>query len=198
MKKTLLLLLMAVSAPYFAGDDDLYEPIYPQIEVGKYEDHMHDQNVHFYYFSNCAVDGFGDVDPFYHLPLDHSDMCNIRDLLNKLSSKGVPSLLKNAKSLYSLGGKIERVHPVRFIGYIASHHDLRHKLRIISETSFKWNSFVKGFGKRASLEVNHGNFYQYLPGFYHSLSHLPVDRNVVDELLHNRNWSGLLHYLITL
>ncbi|PCI76078.1 hypothetical protein COB21_04825 [Candidatus Aerophobetes bacterium] len=197
MKSFLLSLLLLVANVSCYGDDP-YAEIYPRIESGQFSDHLVDQNVHFYYFSNCADDGAYNIEPFYHLTLEHSDICNIRDLLAKMSEKGKMSLLKNAKSLYSLGDKINRVHPVRFIGYIVSQHDLRKKLRKISESSFKWNHFAKGFGKRAQHEINNGNFYQYLPGFYDSLSHLPLEREVVDSLIHHRNWHGLLHYFISL
>ncbi len=170
----------------------------PTIDSEDFSSHIMDQNVHFYYFTDCAYGDGASVEPFYNLLLEHSDICNIHDLLSKMSDKGVVSLLKNAKSLHSLGDKIRRVHPLRFIGYICSQHDLRKKMRAISESSFKWNQFVSGFGERLEQEIKNGNFHQYLPGFHDSLKHLPVDVNVVDQLMYSHNWDGLVRYFMNM
>lgn len=197
MMKHIVFAFLLIFSTSFA-DEPWHDAMQPNIDIEDFSAHLDDQNVHFYYFSQCSHEGHGDVEPFYHLTLEHSDICNIHDLLSKMSSKGKLSLLKNAPSLYSLGNKIRRVHPLRFGGYIFSQHDLRKKMRTISESSFKWNNFINGFGERMDKEIKKGNFYQYLPGFHDSLRHLPMDRGVVEQLIENRNWNGLVRYCINL
>ena len=198
MKHIVFAFLLIVSTSF--AEESWHDVMQPSVDFEGLSAHLDDQNVHFYYFSQCAHDGDGDgdVEPFYYLVLEHSDICNIHDLLAKMSSKGVFSLLKNAKSLYSLGDKIRRVHPLRFSGYIFSQHDLRKKMKTISESSFKWNNFINGFGDRMDKEIRQGNFYHHLPGFYDSLKHLPMDRSAVEQLIESRNWNGLARYFINL
>ena len=82
---------------------------------------------------------------FYALALSPDDQDNIRYIVRAMGKDNLVQLAWNKGTLEKKGKKIEHVHPMRFIGYILSQHDLRESLRKIRKSSFKWDHFIGGF-----------------------------------------------------
>jgi hypothetical protein len=87
------------------------------------------------------------------------------------------------------GKKIEHVHPMRFIGYILSHSELRSCLRTIKKSSFKWDAFVAGFSRRMKEEMANNNVYVHIPGLCQQIN---GNQEVITRLIHKKDWEGLI------
>lgn len=131
-------------------------------------------------------------DYFYQLPLNEKEKRLIKTIITTMAEKNIFQLAFEKGSLEKKGKKINQVHPLRFIGYIFSTPELKSALKIIKKSSFKWDAFLDGFSKRMSLEYQHNNLVQYVPGF----SQLVGEQ--MEEVLHfikKKDWEGLVLFL---
>lgn len=136
---------------------------------------------------------------FYSLPISQADQDNISKLIKTMGRSGPIDLLKKAKEMEKLGDKLNHVHPLRFIGYIYSHPQLKDDMSKIMDNVFKRGGFLNGHGKkegfshRMSREMHHNNLMHYLPGFTQSLG---ISEDEISSFFHHHDWEGLLRRLI--
>jgi hypothetical protein len=130
---------------------------------------------------------------FYQLPLSSREMDIIDTIITTMAKDNLIQLAFNRRSIEKKGKKIEHVHPLRFMGHIMSTKSLREHARVIKKSSFKWDAFVDGFGKRMKEELGHNNVYQHVPGFAQLVAAKP---DHINHYIHKRDWDGLVKSLL--
>jgi len=129
------------------------------------------------------------IDTFYDLRLTESDQKNIEKLIKKLADTGLLSLLLNKREMEKLGDKVRPVHPLRFIGFILSRHDLKKRLPKIRDSHFKWKNFIGGFSERMDIESKKDNIYPHVAGFSHLTG---ISESRVRSYLDRSDWEGFV------
>ncbi len=132
-------------------------------------------------------------EPFYQLPLSEKEMRFIKIIITTMAEKNVLQLAFEKHSLEKKGKKIHHVHPLRFMGYILSHPQLKHCLKSIKKSSFKWDAFIDGFAKRMKEELSRGNVYQHVPGFAQLVGSTPEH---VNHYIEKKDFVGLVKSLM--
>ena len=126
---------------------------------------------------------------FYQLPITEKEKRLIYSIITTIAEKNILQLAFIKRSVEKKGRKIEHVHPMRFMGYILSHSELRSCLRTIKKSSFKWDAFISGFSRRMKEELANDNVYIHIPGFCQQIG---GNQEVVTQLIHKRDWEGLV------
>ncbi len=127
--------------------------------------------------------------PFYQLPITEKEKRLINIIITTMAEKNILQLALVKRSMEKKGKKIDHVHPMRFLGYILSSSELRGCLRTIKKSSFKWDAFVGGFGRRMKEEYSNNNLYVHIPGFCQQVGGNP---DVVTRYIHKKDWEGLI------
>lgn len=138
----------------------------------------------------------GAVDPthsFYQLPLDDREKRFIKSIVTTIAEKNILQLAFEKRTLEKKGDKIHHVHPLRFMGYILGTSDLKHHLRTIKKSSFKWDAMISGFAKRMREELAKDNVYQHLSGFARQVG--STTEHIV-PYIHKRDFDGLVKSLL--
>ena len=130
---------------------------------------------------------------FYQLPLNDGDKELIYKIIDTMAKDNVIKLGLKRKSMERKGKKIRHVHPLRFLGYIFADRHLRHCMREISRSSFKWNGFIDGLKDRIKEEAARGNLNKYIHGF---ALHVNGDEQKITYYIENRDWEGLVRCLL--
>lgn len=133
------------------------------------------------------------AEPFFQLPISDKEKRLIKTIISTMADKNVFQLAFEKRSLEKKGKEVNNVHPLRFIGHIFSHPELKSNMRSIRKSSFKWDGFMDGFGKRMKLESSNNNLLQYVDGF---CLHVGADKEHVLHYIHKRDWEGLVKYLL--
>ncbi len=135
----------------------------------------------------------GPTEPFYTLPLNDREKRFIKVIVSTMADKNIFQLALEKRTLEKKGKKVHHVHPLRFVGFILADPDLKDDLRTIKKSSFKWDAFVDGFGKRMKEEYGKGNLYQHVPGFAQQVGANPEN---VYPYLDKKDWEGLVRSLL--
>lgn len=117
----------------------------------------------------------------------------VHKIVSTLANHNVVKLLLKKKTLQKAGKNVEHVHPFRFLGTIISDPYLKSCMHEIKKSGFKWDGFLDGYSKKMKSEANAGNLLPYVPSFARAMG---VDQGRVTDYIHQRNWEGLLRYLI--
>ena len=117
----------------------------------------------------------------------------IEELLQTMAENNVFQLLFLRKRLEKIGREIDFVHPMRFIGTVFSDPRLVRYMREIRKTSFKWDGFVGGFGKRFKAEIKANNVNDYVPGLAKLLG---IKEGGIRIYIEHKNFEGLVLYLM--
>ncbi len=131
---------------------------------------------------------------FFSLPLEEWEQKAIRNIICTMAEKNLLQLGLEKKTLKKKGKKINHVHPLRFVDYIFSDPHLKKCMQQIKKSSFKWNGFVRGFSGRMMEEAVKDNLRPYIPEFS---EHLAVNQENLKIYIDNKDWEGLLKYLLT-
>jgi len=131
---------------------------------------------------------------FYTLRLTSDDMHNISKLIKNMADKNLWELLKISKDMKKLGKKIDHVHPMRFLGYIFSTHELKKRMPKIKENHFKWNKFTEGLFERLSKEAHQHNLDRFIPGFAQVTK---SSESVIQDCVKRHDWASMLDYLMS-
>lgn len=142
----------------------------------------------------CNSHGHHEVKQFLHLPLLEWEKKNIYKIVSTMGEKNVVQLLFEKKTLERKGKEINHVHPMRFIGYAFSDPYLKKCMARIKTSGFKWGGFIDGFGGRMKEEYNRNNLLPYVPSF---CEYLNANPEKVTRFIQNRDWDGLVKYLIS-
>ncbi len=133
------------------------------------------------------------VDPFLTLPLHKWEKDTIYKIIANLGEKSLTDLFAVRKKMEERGHQVNHVHPLRFIGYVFSEESLRDSLLKVHGSSFKWSSFIDGYSGRMKEEAAKNNLERHVPGFS---AHVGADPSRVLELIQDRNYEGLVLYLL--
>ena len=133
--------------------------------------------------------------PFYQLPLSESDQANISKMIKNLGELGWIGLLRKKSYMEKIGDKILHVHPLRFLGFIASKQSLREQMPKILGDFIKKNSFIHGhghrigFGDKMAKEVSRGNMFHHVPGFAQQVG---KPEKMIHNFIKNEQWEELI------
>lgn len=127
------------------------------------------------------------------LPMSAQQQQDTYDIIETMAKKNVFELLFKKKTLEKKGKRVNSVHPLRFIGFIVGDGHLKHCLKKIKESSFKWDHFIEGFSNRMNEELHRDAINGYLPGF---CEYLHVAEGEVRSYITNRDWEGLTVFLM--
>ncbi len=133
------------------------------------------------------------TDLFLKLPLKDSEKKIIASIVETLADNNVFQLALKETEMNQRGDKINHVHPLRFLGVAFSDPKLKSCMQEIKKNYFKWNGFIGGLSKRIDEEYNRDNLLRYVPGFS---SYVNVDPEQVKRYISNRDWDGLVRFLM--
>jgi hypothetical protein len=134
----------------------------------------------------------GPTESFYALLTDREKRF-IKAIVSTMAEKNIFQLALERRTLEKKGDKVHHVHPMRFLGFILADPDLKDGLKSIKKSSFKWDAFVSGFGKRMKEEYGNGNLYQHVPGFAQQVGASPEN---IYPFLDKKDWDGLVKSLL--
>ncbi|MFA6118729.1 MAG: hypothetical protein WCT85_06220 [Parachlamydiales bacterium] len=132
--------------------------------------------------------------PYAELPRTAEDERKITDIVTSLGTYGkVTLLMYHEKRLMKYGDEIRYLHPLKFIGYIFSHSDLKAFMGVAFDDYFKRTSFVKDFAITMDTYDLKNQLKMYLEDFSKEVN-VPSDK--ISPFLKNKDWEGLLKFLI--
>ncbi len=117
----------------------------------------------------------------------------IEEILRTMARESKGKLLLKATSLYSKGKKIDRVHPLSFLGFVFTHPELPNCMRQIREDTFKWWQFMDGIKKRLAEESNRNGLAPYLSSFCYLLK---LDESHVRHLVDKGKWEDFVVFIL--
>lgn len=134
-----------------------------------------------------------EVDYFQLLPLSSSEKDKISYIITNMAKKNIFELAFIKGRMEDTGKQVHHVHPLRFIGYIFSEPKLKTYMRKIRKSSFKWDAFMDGFGKKMKEEGGKNNLLIYVPGFAKQVHANPEK---VTFFIQQKDWEGLIRHLL--
>lgn len=130
---------------------------------------------------------------FYQLPLTDREKRFIKIIVTSMAEKNLVQLAFERRSMEKKGDKIHHVHPLRFMGYILGTPDLKHHLKAIKKSTFKWDALISGFSKRMREELSNDNVFQHLPGFANEIGSTP---DHVASYIRKKDFEGLVKSML--
>jgi hypothetical protein len=133
------------------------------------------------------------VDAFYELPLSEHEKKLINELIRNMSERSIWGLLFKKREMERLGKRVNHVHPMRFISFILADPRLKHYLKDVSTSSFKWDHFIDGLSKRLKEEASHDNLTPYIAGMAHQLK---FDPKRLAAFIHDKDYEGMVKAIL--
>ncbi len=99
------------------------------------------------------------------LSLNVNEQYAISEIITAMGEKNVAKLLLDSFRLKRLGDSIRHVPPLQFLGFVLTNSKLKDCLKKISKSTFKWSSFIDGFGENMEKEFFQGRLLSQLQGF---------------------------------
>lgn len=127
------------------------------------------------------------------------DQSKIIELFKTMGAEGKLALLKKYKYLEQIGKDISHVHPLKLLGVIFSNPSMKPYMKEIYKDSFKWKTFIDGFGIMNGLatnmnrELKQNNLLQHINGF---ANHVNIPAENLKPFFDRGDWEGLVKYLI--
>lgn len=122
------------------------------------------------------------------------DQRKIIELFTTLGSYGKVTLLFQYKDhLEQLGREIQHVHPLKLIGVIFSHANMKEYMDDIYNDYFKWKNFIDGFEPNMNHELMKNNLLQYIDDFAKDVN---LNPDSIRPYFSKKDWKGLIKYLI--
>lgn len=81
----------------------------------------------------------------FSITLNQEEKSVVYQIISTMGEKGITRLLFESGKLSRLGGRIQHIHPLQFIGYIVDEPYLNECLHRIVTSYFKWKAFLDGF-----------------------------------------------------
>ncbi|NGX49658.1 MAG: hypothetical protein K940chlam5_01257 [Candidatus Anoxychlamydiales bacterium] len=132
---------------------------------------------------------------YQELPRTFEDEKKIDDLITTLGITGkITLLLHHEKRLRKMGDELRYIHPFRFVGYIFSHPELKEHMAVIFDDYFKRTNFVKDYAQTMDIYDLRNKLVMYLDDF---ASELDISVDKIKPYIDNRDWEGLLRFLIS-
>jgi len=133
------------------------------------------------------------IDAFYELPLSEHEKKLINELIRNMSEKSIWGLLFKKREMERLGKRVNHVHPMRFISFILADPRLKHYLKDVSTSSFKWDHFIDGLSKRLKEEAAHDNLTPYIAGMAHQLK---FDPKRLAAFIQDKDYEGMVKAIL--
>ncbi|MFY7843388.1 MAG: hypothetical protein ACOVOR_05180 [Rhabdochlamydiaceae bacterium] len=127
------------------------------------------------------------------LPMTDEDKSNIRYIVNTLGEKNLFKIALKKEKLERLGRKVRYIHPMKFLAFVLQDKKMRENLKKIKKNPFKWYKFKEGFGEKMKEERKNHTLYPYVLDFSERLN---VDSSKVKQYLDDKDWEGLLKFLL--
>jgi hypothetical protein len=134
-----------------------------------------------------------EIDYFQLLQLTNSERDKISYIITNMGKKNIFELAFIKGKMEEKGKQIHHVHPLRFIGHIFSDPELKSCMRKIRKSSFKWDAFMDGFGKKMKDEGAKNNLLMYVPGFAKQVNANPEK---ITYYIQHKDWEGLIRHLL--
>jgi hypothetical protein len=99
------------------------------------------------------------------LSLNANEQYAVTEIITAMGEKNVAKLLLDSFRLRRLGDSIRHVPPLQFLGFVLTNQRLKDCLKKISKSTFKWSSFIDGFGENMEKEFFHGRLIPQLEDF---------------------------------
>ena len=99
------------------------------------------------------------------LSLNSNEQYAISEIISAMGEKNVGLLLLDGFRLKRLGDSIQHVPPLQLLGFVMTNSYLKSCLKKISKSSFKWSSFIDGFGGNMEKEFFQGKLLPQLEVF---------------------------------
>ena len=129
----------------------------------------------------------------FSITLNDHEKHAIREILVSMGEKNWAKLLFESRKLSSLGGKIQHVHPLQFLGYILSEHRLRECLRKSSKNYFKWSAFMDGLRPKMERELHSGSLMRELSSFAEFVG---GDPRLLETFCEHHSWDEFVKCLL--
>lgn len=139
---------------------------------------------------NAAPDS---VALFHQLPLNDKEKRLMKSIFTTMAEKDIIQLALIKRTMTKKGRKVNRVHPMRFAGYLFSNPELKSCMKKIAKSSFKWDAFVDGFSRRMKEENSNNNLHKYVPGFCQEVGANPDE---ISRYINKRDWEGVVKCLL--
>lgn len=97
--------------------------------------------------------------------LNPNEQYAVSEIIIAMGEKNVAKLLLDSFRLKRLGDSIRHVPPLQFLGFVLTNPRLKDCLKKISKSTFKWSSFIDGFGENMEKEFFHGRLTPQLESF---------------------------------
>lgn len=133
------------------------------------------------------------IDAFYELPLSEHEKRLINELIRNMSERSIWGLLFKKREMERLGKRVNHVHPMRFISFILADPRLKHYLKDVSTSSFKWDHFIDGLSKRLKEEAARDNLTRYIPGMAHQLKFDPAR---LSAFIKDKDYEGMVKAIL--
>lgn len=133
------------------------------------------------------------IDAFYELPLSEHEKKLINELIRNMSERSIWGLLFKKREMERLGKRVNHVHPLRFISFILADPKLKHYLKDVSSSSFKWDHFIDGLSKRLKEEASRDNLTRYIPGMAHQLK---FDPSRLNAFIRDKDYEGMVKAIL--
>lgn len=130
---------------------------------------------------------------FFQLPLHEHEKVLIHKIVDTMARDNVIKLGLKRKTMEKKGKKIRHVHPLRFLGHVFADPHLKHCMREISRSSFKWNGFIDGMRDRIEEEAARGGL---LPHVHAFAQHVHCDEERARRYIEKHDWEKLVRLLL--
>ena len=136
-----------------------------------------------------------EIQTYAELPgSSYEDQKKIIELISTMGSHNkVILLLKHKSRLEQLGKEIEHVHPLKLLGVIFSTPNMKQYMDDVYNDYFKWKNFIEGLEPNLDRELRKHNLLAYIEDF---ASNVNVPSENIKPFFENRDWRGLVKYLI--
>jgi len=132
-------------------------------------------------------------DHFHRLPINHVDREKISKIIHTMGKERVYKLLFKKSELERLGREVNHVHPFRFLWHVFTNDQLRHDMRKIYSSYFKWRGFLDGLCERLNREADADNLNRYARGFSREVGKSEGD---ILNYIRSRRFEQMVIYLM--
>lgn len=124
------------------------------------------------------------------------DKAKIYEIVTTVSRHTKLSLWPKSGHLNELGAQIGHVHPLKFLGTIFSHPELKACMPDIIDDYFKRSKFMAGLGTNLTKEADKGKLMPYLQDFSTEVGHHPHNTPIIQSHFESREWESLVRFLM--
>ncbi len=134
-------------------------------------------------------------DPFSQLIITEDEQRMIRAVIDTVAKKSPIKLAFIRGELEAKRKLLFHIHPLRSLASMFSDPRTKENIAEIRSSFLKWRNFIGDFSERMKQEHGQNNLEVYIPGFCQAVKANP---DQVRTCINNRDWEGLVKYLLRL